>query len=632
MHNYARREALKEYVERTKEILELSSPQLEGIDSAEDYRVHLQTSFQKIGELAHLNNEILREHFFPMVQEGHTPSGDDIEAMHAFRELLIDTTSMENLDLPLIYLQSKFILERAEKGGDIRREIFALDGMVIAAYMMLNLTIRLYPELDSCFTYRDEGLRAARRLLEFLEPEKFRALPDDECRELVLINSRYMRCLFEWDDKEDKSEVNAEDIRLMKQALALAEDPFYRESMPDYRWDAHIFRTLQYLADFTEYHNIHGFSQDQLCEIYDYTLQLVDFLKEHPELEDGCPEPEQQFYLLRNGYLAGKTTHEEHKAGLLSLMRQRDPEDFSARGMFISFIVPFEFILTLDRDHVSTEEQNSLRLIYEGIASYAYRMPKTGVLSFMLTFIADLLKNYIEVPGGITFPDMCLKLMAAMHPPTYVHTMNVADLTRVLTERLIEREPELFIGIEGAATAAEVRAKREEILAFAYRAALMHDIGKLFIVETIMTYGRTLLDSEWEIIRAHTIVGAALLARFEKTRECAEIACGHHRWYDGAGGYPESMDPDKAKYRTIIAVVEAADCLDAATDSIGRSYKKGKTLDEYIDEYLEGSGTRYAPFIAALLQDEKTREQLQVMLTEGRNENYRKTYRVLKEL
>ena len=625
-------ERLKEYIERTKEILELSSPQLDGISNAEQYRIQLQKSFQRIGELAQLNNDTLDRFLFPLVDENRIPSDEDVYVMREFSSLLIDPTDMVNFDLPLVYIQAKRMLKIAEDSGDLRSLIIALDNMVLSTYMMLNLTMRLYPELSVCFDYRDEGLAAAKRLHEYLEPEKFSSLPDDECRELVLINSRYIRCLFEWDDKDDKEPYNAKDIGMMKRALDIADDPFYRVSMPDYRWDAHIFRTLQYLADFTEYNNIHEFSKEQLDEIYLFTERLIEFLDAHPELQEGCPKDEQRLYLLRNGYLSGRISKEEYKRELLGLIEIRDINDFSARGMFVTLTVPLEFIFCLDNDSLSHEEKDALNKIYSHLSGYAYHMPKTGVLSFMVSFIVSLLRHYIEVPGGISFKELCLNLMAALHPPTYIHTRNVADIAVRLTGHLLDSQPERFIGINGAATKEDVLNKREEILDFVYNSALMHDVGKLFIVETILTYGRSLLPTEFEIIRTHNIVGAALLSMHDETKEYAEAALGHHRWYDSSAGYPNTLDSSKEKYATIVAIIEVADCLDAATDSIGRSYKKGKSLDDFLQELREGKGTRYAPYIVDLFDDFAVRTEFEFSLPVLRDKNYRETYNTLKTL
>ena len=626
-----RLEALQEYIERAKQILELSSPQLDGIENAEEYRVYLQNCFKEIGELGQQNVETLNKYLLPLLEPGADLSEDDIELMRRFSAMLINTTTMENMDLPLLYMQADIILKKARESGDLRSLILALDNMVVAACMMMNLSMRFYPNMDDCYRYRDIGLKAAYELLEYLPPEKFETLPDDECRELVIINSRYMRCLFEWDDKDDRSEINEEDLRLMRQSLALADDPFYRKIIPNYLWDIHVFRSLQYLADFTVDCNAHQYDKDQLKEINEYTRQLVDFLKEHPDIE-GCPQNEQEMYMARNAYLSGDLPLEDYRKELVRIMDSNDMDDFSSRGMFVNFTVPLEYTLTLDRDNLTEEQEQVVRKAYENLAVYAYRMPKTGVLSFMLTFIIIFLKNYIEVPGGMTFRGMCRQIISAMHPPTYVHTVSVAAITKYLAEQLIMRRPDLFLGIEDTKSLEEIALRKDEVVNFIYNAALLHDIGKLFIIETILTYGRNLLESEAGFIKVHTVVGASLLKRYPGTAEYADVALGHHRWYDDSQGYPDDFRIKDSKYKTAISIVQAADCLDAATDTIGRSYKQGKSLDEVIAEIKAESGTRYAPYVADLLDKPEVKNELDRLLTVGRDENYRGAYYLLKAL
>ena len=161
---------------------------------------------------------------------------------------------------------------------------------------------------------------------------------------------------------------------------------------------------------------------------------------------------------------------------------------------------------------------------------------------------------------------------------------------------------------------------------------LLHDIGKIFIVETIMTYGRNLIDSEFEIIQSHTLVGASLLRRFPSLGDYAEMAVGHHKWFDDSRGYPKNFSMKEAEYPALISLLAVADCLDAAADSVGRSYKGGITFEKYTDELREGSGTRYAPYVVELFEDANIQRELAELLTEGRDRNYRNTYHLLKTL
>ena len=125
-------------------------------------------------------------------------------------------------------------------------------------------------------------------------------------------------------------------------------------------------------------------------------------------------------------------------------------------------------------------------------------------------------------------------------------------------------------------------------------------------------------------------MGATMLKRFSSTAKYADVALGHHKWYDNSRGYPEDFDTRNSPLKTLIDLVQCADCLDAATDTIGRSYSRGKTFDEFCEEIREGSGTHYAPWLYPLLSKPEVREDIIFLLTKGRNRNYHDTYQLLK--
>ena len=62
------------------------------------------------------------------------------------------------------------------------------------------------------------------------------------------------------------------------------------------------------------------------------------------------------------------------------------------------------------------------------------------------------------------------------------------------------------------------------------------------------------------------------------------------------------------------------------------SYSRGKTIDEMIAELKDGSGTRYAPWLAELVERKEVRDDLESQLKEGRESNYRSTYHLLKNV
>ena len=105
---------------------------------------------------------------------------------------------------------------------------------------------------------------------------------------------------------------------------------------------------------------------------------------------------------------------------------------------------------------------------------------------------------------------------------------------------------------------------------------------------------------------------------------------GHHLWYDCSRGYPEGFDTFASPYKTIIDIVLAADCLDAATDTVGRSYNRGKTFADYAAEVAEGAGTHYAPFLPELFENPGFKQDVEYLLSERRKARYRDTFILLK--
>ncbi|MBE5872242.1 MAG: HD domain-containing protein [Lachnospiraceae bacterium] len=250
----------------------------------------------------------------------------------------------------------------------------------------------------------------------------------------------------------------------------------------------------------------------------------------------------------------------------------------------------------------------------------------------MLESYVDVIERFREIPDVLCFEEMLLQSLAALHPPTYVHSVMVGQLTKCMCIHLIRLKPQLLVGVLRTKTVWEVQERKDEIADFAYHAALCHDAGKIAIIDTIFVYGRKLTEMEFALIKTHPETGYELLSRYASTREYADVALGHHKWYDNSGGYPEDFDTSKSSAKTIIDLVQCADCMDAATDNIGRSYNKGKTLNEFLTELSEGAGNRYAPWLVELFADKTAFDEIELLLTKGRRHNYRRTYYLLRNM
>lgn len=120
--------------------------------------------------------------------------------------------------------------------------------------------------------------------------------------------------------------------------------------------------------------------------------------------------------------------------------------------------------------------------------------------------------------------------------------------------------------------------------------ALLHDVGKIGIDDSILRKPSRLTDDEWQIMRSHPDIGVHIVSGLGFKPEVLEIIRNHHQRYDG-GGYP-ARDSDEAPsmYTMIMGV---ADAYDAMTSD--RAYRKHFSQDKAIAILQEGSGTQFDP-------------------------------------
>lgn len=132
-------------------------------------------------------------------------------------------------------------------------------------------------------------------------------------------------------------------------------------------------------------------------------------------------------------------------------------------------------------------------------------------------------------------------------------------------------------------------------------AGLMHDIGKMGIDEKILNKPGRLSNDEWQEIFRHPEIGYRILSSVNEFSEIATYILEHHERWDGKG-YPKGLKGQNISLQARIIAV--ADACDAMTSD--RSYRKGLSEEEAIDEIKRCSGTQFDPNITKALTDRKT--------------------------
>jgi putative two-component system response regulator len=121
-------------------------------------------------------------------------------------------------------------------------------------------------------------------------------------------------------------------------------------------------------------------------------------------------------------------------------------------------------------------------------------------------------------------------------------------------------------------------------------AALMHDVGKIGIPDSILLKPRELTPEESTIMQQHCEIGYRILAGSDSAllQMAAEIARTHHERVDGSG-YPSGLKGDDIPFEGRVAAI--ADVFDALTSD--RVYKKAYPLGKAVDVMRESRNLHF---------------------------------------
>lgn len=127
-----------------------------------------------------------------------------------------------------------------------------------------------------------------------------------------------------------------------------------------------------------------------------------------------------------------------------------------------------------------------------------------------------------------------------------------------------------------------------------YLAGLLHDIGKLYIDESILTAERKLTSEEYELIKKHSTLGYSIAKTIFMDisifGDVPKLALYHHENFDGSG-YPMGLKgEDIPLFSRIIRICDSVDAMLAR-----RQYKTPMGFSEVIMELKKYSGTHYDP-------------------------------------
>jgi putative nucleotidyltransferase with HDIG domain len=214
-----------------------------------------------------------------------------------------------------------------------------------------------------------------------------------------------------------------------------------------------------------------------------------------------------------------------------------------------------------------------------------------GILIFFgpLLFARYSFKLYIDMKNiYIDTVKSLSQAVEAKDPYTNGHSIRVGDYACKLAEKL------------------GLSPKKVENLRIA---AILHDIGKIGVDESILNKPGRLTVEEFDKIKQHPEIGVKIIKDIEFLKDVSSIILSHHERYDGTG-YPEGK-----KHEDIIIeaqILSIADVFDALTSE--RPYRNAMTVKEALDIIEEGKGTQFDSKLAdtfiKMIKDNKEMEKV----------------------
>lgn len=234
------------------------------------------------------------------------------------------------------------------------------------------------------------------------------------------------------------------------------------------------------------------------------------------------------------------------------------------------------------------------------------------------------------IEGELNKIQFIMQMIVRRQPFTYIHSQMVAKIATLIGQEIIEKKPEKLIGVRGIQTAEDVLKNKAYLLSFITMSGLVHDIGKCYIPDTINRQNRSLNNKEYATIRKHSEVGYKEAMENSALLPYADVILGHHKHYDGLHGYPLSYDNTKSPVKIIIDLISIADSIEAGTDTLTRSYTKGKDFKKLLKELQSEAGTRYNPDIVKVIEkNSRLIEELENLTGQGRYDLY---YKAIQEI
>lgn len=398
-------------------------------------------------------------------------------------------------------------------------------------------------------------------------------------------------------DRKDKDQVLTEALAFREEYYRFLDRKDVRDLDPDFQFDVYKFSVDSniaiYISDLRYGHSFSEANFKILKEIIEG--QYLERLELCKQTSSPIPDNyEQRYYSIK--FFNNEITIDEWVKRMKAIVnRYISNSELSLQSLNSIFFIETLYLTILERfsDISEYDLKQTLDEVKLNCFNYLTRIKKDENTVVAYNQYIKFCIGLREVKaGGTDIKNSFLNLVRFQSPETYVHIQSVSRISEIICDALYKKQPELFIGCLDTKDLNEVKRKYEKIRSVLYDGALLHDTGKSSYLFQVSNYYRPLTDEEYLLIKNHPVKSYEFLySSFEEP--ILEIALYHHVWHDHVYGYPLS-DNMVIKNQLLVDIVSVADSIDAATDTIGRTYAYPKTFEDLMKELYLEAGTRYS--------------------------------------
>ncbi len=598
------------YLDNTKKIMELVSIQPADSGSAEAFYADCRKRTFAVRPLIAENMAVLRDFLIPLFDDILTASPETVAELVEFDDAL--TTLTKQADNGVHYqINSALVIYARQKKER---------GLLIRS---------LYHSAMALYNYNN--------IIRLTDPSRFLW----KMRLLFGEAAGYIRCYDEIEDPETRGYIHRSMSNLalcynslteaepkfavLRRALKILKDPVYQQKTPSLPWGLFITKTHQERTTLLGHLRHENASLTQLQEVME-SAEYVHHEQCRTAQEKNIPmQPQWLYTYYASCYHCGFYTLAELFENLEQLYISASQTDYSQQGMYTNLFLPAMYTEYVRKDaHYITNKAPIMQLIYQRALQYVRNAPAGVNAEFLYSYLRPLMVNFIEYPNGISLKEFAHEFIMGRHLGTCVHSIAVAQLATFLLSCMFERCPEALVGLSGFHTVEEILSHRDELTAYVYDCGMFHDIGKLFFLQLFSLPNRQWLSLEAEICESHAIQGYRLLAAAPSTASFAPVAFGHHRYYNGGGGYPAEFSREKCKDPAAVDLIAVADFIEYRGNDTGNAFREANSPEQIFAQLKEGRGTRFHPAVADAALG--ARVEITELLDRIRPEAYRDAY------